>query len=192
MNLDPIDELEARLGVAPRNRVAFGGPPVGGITPLHVETRRQWHGIVGNGRLSLGALIHANTLLFEPGEHFSVLAAVSTEDRVLRAMPWRLSEIGARVASFHRSRPDPERSGHVRFTRELVLTGERYYVQEPVPAELTSGRRVFMHTIAVWQERLPGRRLAGRLFPLVIGTNGRAILVPADHWTPWFLSRWHE
>lgn len=161
--------------------------PDDGLARVFEEQER----IFVQGRVALGALVQANTVLLQDGDVGAPVALVHSADRHFEEHPGELLAIANRI--FRLKRNEPSDSDEERLATFIRDDMARETCLRLAPT-FTGGREVFLATTYVDRRRLPKRWLAQPLFPVLVAPEPRAVCVvlPSQFWPAEWLASWSE
>ncbi|MFD5110057.1 hypothetical protein [Streptomyces cinereoruber] len=137
--------------------------------------------LLAEGRLVWGALVQANSALFERGRDDLPAAVIYSPDAVFDDSPDLLLDIAQKLYRLKGTRQqDPELAA---FSRMLASEMDRE-MQMEVPRRLTGSVTVYCTDIIVARRHLPGRVLNEQVFPLLIAPERTAMtmMLPSRFW----------
>lgn len=147
--------------------------------------------LMREGRVVWSCVVQANYSIWQPGDNDSGYHGVYDVAGALDDRPWVLADVAGALGAMKDTHPaDPElRAAAYRLTDELD-----HCPRHPVPAALTGGIAVNLGAILLHRRRLPGRRLQGKLLPVVIapGRSDFAMVPPLGAWPAELARRWEE
>jgi hypothetical protein len=137
-----------------------------------------------------GALVYANTVLYEPGAEPANAGFVFTFDPALAGDPERLKQVARRCFELHRAAtPDTpalaELHRRCRGWSERLPEGESHvFDRVRVPEIWCDNKETFMTPVAIARDQLPGGVIDRRIYPLLArrGRNESAELLPWSYW----------
>ena len=138
-----------------------------------------------------GALVYANTVLYEPGPEPANAGFVFTFDPALSSDPDRLVELAKRIFDLHREDTPgtpalAELHARCRKWSEDLPEGETHVFDRVQVPEIWSGNKAtFMTGVAIGRNQLPGGVLDRRIFPLLArrDRNESVELLPLSYWS---------
>jgi len=196
--------LAARLGAAPRE------PSEELREAAHLPALPEWleppdalyaavtqHDLLlAEGRLALGYLFMANSVLFEPGDSDAPAGAVYSFDPVVHRFPDKLERTGGRLFAFHGDTGAPVDDPWLRATEDSLRTGFERPMHERVPPEMADGHALFHTSVMVYRDHLPSGQLTDGLVPLLVAPRGTeprtAIIVPGPLWPAPWRAQWEK
>lgn len=154
-----------------------------------MEIFRQQRLLLAEGEIVWGALVQANTLLFQPGPSDHPAMLVYSLDRYFDARPAELRMIGSKVFALKGTEPDdPALNSLARLItdeveRSMGLRLPRVFS----PQELLSA------TFMVFREHVPNGVLSCGLFPILVHPSTQAVLiVPFEFWPTELTILWRD
>lgn len=147
--------------------------------------------LLRQGRVVWGALVQANVGLFEPGrEDLPACLLYGPGDDYDDAVP-ALTELAAEVFRLKDSTPEDTS------LRALAAALTDEYARPSrldVPPRLTRGPQAALTTALLHRAHLPGGRLRGRFFPLLIAPELTpwTLPLPGAFWGPELLTAWRD
>jgi len=149
----------------------------------------QQEAIFRKGRIVWAALVRANEALFSPAEVDLPGVLVYSEDDHFDARPAELRAIGARLAEL---RPGAVEDPLLKELSEHLTRPTVRLRHVPVPASITS-RPVRLTSFMGVRSHLPGARLAGEWFPvLVLHGSAYPLVVPGAFWAAALREAWNS
>jgi hypothetical protein len=135
----------------------------------------------------------ANGELWRPGDDDLPAGAVYSFDPIFDRHPEWLEPIATGLYRFHEGQvaldTDPCASvplaPSVANLRHQLRTGYERPLAQPLPLELSGGRRVFHTTLMLHRAHLPGGYLVGSRLPLLVERrvgDGVAMVLPGELW----------
>ena len=148
---------------------------------------RQWQ---AEAEVVPGALVYANTALYEPGTEPANAGFVFTFDAALAADPDRLKQVAQSCFDLHRAltAPAPALAALQRRCRgwsERLPPGQAHvFDRVQVPEVLCGNEATFMTIVAVSRDALPRGVIDRRIYPLLARSdrNECAALLPWSYW----------
>lgn len=141
------------------------------------------------GRVVWGALVQANSMLFEEGPHDAPMNALYSFDPWYADHPDLLARLGQAIAGL-KGKDVVEHKGLDVIGKTLAAELERHFAQ-PVPLEVTHGREVFLTATMVFRAALPNRVLRDNVFPLCALPGEKVTAIPpSTTWPAELLQRW--
>lgn len=132
------------------------------------------------GRVVWGALVQANTMLFEENNPASCPAEI-IYDKSGRTPPHLLHELAQTLLSFKKQIPDDIPPKLKQYAQHLQ--NERTRFSSELPAPPTTVMSLYAKTIFVWRPHLPDAMLTLPIFPIIINDdNDEAMILPAKFW----------
>ena len=137
-----------------------------------------------------GALVYANTVLYEPGAEPANAGFVFTFDIALAGDPDRLVHVAQCCFELHRE-PTPstpalgELHKRCRGWSERLPDGQSHvFDRVQVPEVLCGNRTTFMTPVTITRDQLPGGVIDRRIYPLLArrDRNESADLLPWSYW----------
>jgi hypothetical protein len=186
-------------------RMAIGAPPrimeadrVAALTPSPpswfrdtdplAEIYYRLDHLLLEGKVVWGALVQANNLLFKVGPNDHPAMTIYAPDRSFDDRPEALKAIASRL--FRLKNTTPEDRDERRLAAAITNEMERG-MGWLVPRSMTGGREVLSTGFMVFRSHIPGRRLQGGWFPLLIHDDTPAVMiVPSQFWPRELVSRW--
>ncbi|WP_211280276.1 hypothetical protein [Streptomyces lushanensis] len=146
------------------------------------EILREQDSLLREGRLVWGALVQANTLLFQPGKDDHPAEVVYSPDAAdFDNNPVRLLDIARSLYSLKGTeQSDPELMA---FSEHLANEMERG-MRMPLPHKLTAGATVYNTAVLISRRHLPDGVLHSSVFPLIIHPEKTAMtmMLPSRYW----------
>jgi hypothetical protein len=140
------------------------------------------------GRVVWGALVQANSLLFEAGPNDHPAMTIYAPDESFDDRPQDLKAIASRL--FRLKNTTPQDRDERRLAAAITNEMERG-MGWMVPRSLTGGCEVLSTGFMVFRRHIPGRRLQSGWFPLLIHDDTPAVMiVPRDFWPRELAIRW--
>jgi hypothetical protein len=140
------------------------------------------------GRIGWGALVQADAAALAPGGDDLPAVVLYSEDEYFDARPAELAALGQRLLELRATGGVSEASRFAQFVRN----DSGRPLGMPVPASLHAREPVLGSLVAI-RAHLPGGRLAGQWFPLLMHPSGVVtMIVPATFWPAPLLAAWNE
>ena len=158
---------------------------------FHAQLAPYHDRVFYEGKVTWGALVMAQPVLFSRGGPDSTGTCVYSFDRQFIVDPTALVRIGGLVGALKKTMPkDPIL---IAFAAE-VRNDEAREIDRMVPPSLTQGRNVRYETVYLQRNRMPTGYLAHTLFPIIISQSQptQPMLLPLDFWAPELIEQWHE
>ena len=158
---------------------------------FHAQLAPYHDRVFYEGKVTWGALVMAQPVLFARGNQDSTGTIVYSFDKQFILDPTALVRIGGLVGALKKTMPkDPTL---IAFAAE-VRNDEAREIDRMVPPSLTQGRNVRYETIYLQRSRMPTAYLAHTLFPIIIAQSQptQPMLLPLDFWAPELIEQWHE
>ncbi|MFO0964130.1 MAG: hypothetical protein U0793_00900 [Gemmataceae bacterium] len=190
-----LAEVRARLGPTPRpfgpgkrsyNRVSM--PPGFPKEDPLFEVFLKQELLMREGKVAWGAIVQANSLLYQPGGDDSPAVAIYCEHADVDERPELLTET---AQALFQLRKQPGKEWDER-QYGLMLKNERdRFMGIKVPAALARGYPMMSASIMVFREHLPTRFLCGTLVPVLTHyTTAAVLIVPHPYWPDALVSQW--
>lgn len=158
---------------------------------FHAQLAPYHDRVYHEGKVTWGALVMAQPVLFSRGGNDSTGTIVYSFDKEFAVQPEMLVRVAGNVGALKKAVPkDPIL---VAFAAE-VRNDEAREIDRMVPHSLTLNRQVRYETIYIQRHRLPTGYLAHTLFPIIISTAQptQPMLLPLDYWAPELVEHWQE
>ncbi|MDM5180564.1 hypothetical protein PO883_25605 [Massilia sp. DJPM01] len=144
--------------------------------------------LLAKGSVVWGALVQANSMLFEPGVHDCPGDLLYSRDPHFDGRPQALKRI-ARAVSSHKSETA---AGAFRIIGQNLAAETVRSFNLPVP-DLLTDQEVLMSSFMAFRKHLPERILSGAWFPALVHPGVRAVMiVPSWFWPPHLLDMWNR
>jgi hypothetical protein len=135
--------------------------------------------LLKEGKIMWGALIQANSLLFEPGDDDCPAFLVYSPDTYFDSRPQELHLIGRKIFSFKETNPsDPK-------LKEVArrVTDEAAYTMGFTLPKVFSDKEIRWVTALVCRRHIPKGILSSGIYPLLTHPSTQAVMiVPCLHW----------
>lgn len=188
------------IGVPPRPMSPFALWCTKMPVPMWVRLRRDLRfreifrnqaNLLKRGRVVWGAVVQANSLLFEPGRIDCPAAILYSLDSRVDQRPDVLTDAASMLFETKgRGVQDPE----VRIFAEKLADEMVMDMKLAVPARLTRGVRCFYTCIMVHRKHLPDRKLSSGLFPILVNPEETeaTMILPSKYWPSAFAESWQS
>lgn len=153
---------------------------------------RSQRPLIERGRVVWGAIVQANSVLFEPRGSSACLPAdaMYCDDESLDAHPGSLVSYAHELFELKGEATTPEMQ---KFSRKLAneTSGD---VKLTIPTGFTEGHPCYLATILIARKHLPGNHLADGLFPMLIlpEETKASMILPRDYWDDRLKEFWLE
>lgn len=133
------------------------------------------------GRIMIGKIVQANTLLFEPGKFDHPAAMVFTEDPYFEENPHKLEEIASSLYKIKgRSTNDEELQKFSDMLEDEIVT----LFNVEVPKKITHGKKVYFTSFMVHRRHLKLGYMDSGIFPVLAlpEKTEASIILPNRYW----------
>lgn len=197
-----FDALRHRLGPPPRANddaltQAFALPerPEWVKPPDNLLlTWARHYDVLRDGRVMIGAVYVANSLLWRHGCPVAPGGVVYTSDRTLERALGTLEGAAGRMYELgYGAQPEPlepQSDPWLRYTQDLVRAEYARPMNALVPPAIAQGYAMYHATLAVFPTFLPHGYLTARVVPLLVIEGAPPLLVPSALWPPELLRLW--
>ncbi len=137
--------------------------------------------ILKEGKVAIGALVQANSLLFEKGKSNHPADFIYSTDPFFLEYPGDLE--GLAHILFQTKGTSGYNPSIQKLADLLADEMERNYCYK-LPRDLLEGKEVYFTTVVVDRNHLPKKKIEGRLMPMLVlpGEEPDAIILPYWHW----------
>jgi hypothetical protein len=143
--------------------------------------------LLTEGRISWGAIVQANKLLFSPGTSDCPAQLLHSHDTHFDARPHQLGHVAERIYELKSTKPTDPR---LQLVAERVTNEIDRAMNWRLPEDLTA-RDVRASIVMVFRKHLPNGVLKQRLVPVLTHPSTEAILiVPFEFWPPEMIGLW--
>ena len=171
------------------NRIAAGKPDWMDQDEPLLEIIHQQKRLLTEGRIVWAALVQANNLLFEEGEHDHPAMLVYSEDPYFESRPHELRAIADKIYQLKSTEPeDPEE----RLVAASVTNEMNRNMGWQLP-DLLTDKKVRAAAFMVFRSHIPNGVLQAVLFPILIHSATDAVMiVPVAFWPLSLTSMWRQ
>ncbi len=135
------------------------------------------------GKIMLGRIVQANSMLFKPGKYDCPAAMIFTEDTFFEENPQKLGEIASNLFEIKGKATEDEELQ--KFSD--ILADEMVPVFNiDVPDKITYGKKVYFTTFMVIRKHLPVGYISNNTFPILAcpEETEATIILPSKYWAP--------
>lgn len=153
-----------------------------------VEVYRRQGMLMREGRVVWGALVQANSMLFQPGINDHPAMVIHSADPIFAEEPDQLAAIARRLFQLKNTTPSEPSE---RQLAEMITDEMQRGMGWSVPKSCTAGRDVTSTTLIVFRSHLSDRILRCSVFPMLTHPETKAVMiVPSKYWPPTFFATW--
>ncbi len=133
------------------------------------------------GKIAIGALVQANTLLFERGKDDCPAAYIYSLD------PYYMEnqeELEALAYGLFDTKGEQGYRPSIQKLADLMADEEERIFAYKLPRDVTEGRNVYFTTVLVARDHLPKRKIIDNLIPMLVleGEQPDAMILPHWYW----------
>lgn len=137
------------------------------------------------GRVVAGAIVQANSALYQPGLHDLPALAIWGEASNWETEPQKLRELAREIAQLSDEKAAAEKTGDgwkdvIRIVKDL----HAFPLHHRLPEDFAEGAPFFLTSLLVWRSQLPFGFLTGGIVPLLVAPPKTPVawIVPARFW----------
>ena len=184
-----LDRNRAAMDAEILQRISAAKPDWMDYAEPLLEIILQQKRLISEGRVVWAALVQANSLLFEAGEHDHPAMLVYSEDPYFEARPHELRAIADKIYQLKSTKPDdPEEqlvAAHVSNEMDRNMGWQ-------LPGLLTD-KNVRAASFMIFRKHIPNGMLEATTFPLLIHPATAAVLiVPVAFWPVSMTALWRQ
>ena len=179
-----IEEVRASFGAAPRRHFFYRhrvGIPywAHGHPPLEDVVKHQSH-LLRHGQIVWGALVQANSRMFSRGSMNAPGSLLYSRHADMVSRPHILTSTAGNLFDV---KGDAGAGGGVQSIADMLGSEFGSTRDLPVPLGMTQGIECYVTNVLFERRHLPGRKLNGSLYPILVDLGmSAAIVVPHWHW----------
>ncbi|WP_374337995.1 hypothetical protein [Leeia sp.] len=146
--------------------------------------------LVQRGRVVWGALVQANSQLFQWGDMDCPAQLVYSPEPSFDAAPQRLRAVGQAIFDLKHTRPD---SPELQVLADSVTQELERSFGLLLPASLGATEDMATSSFMVYRQHLPDGFLRGGVFPILTAPGTRSVMIlPYAYWGPDMLQLWMQ
>ncbi|KNY26179.1 tetratricopeptide repeat protein [Pseudobacteroides cellulosolvens] len=147
------------------------------------DTYRHQRILYRNGRIAIGKIVQANTLLFKAGKDDSPAAMVYSEDPYFEENPDKLKTIASFLYSIKGVKCEDE---DLQIFSDIMQDEVVPLFNFKVPEKITFGKSVYFTSFIVVRNHLPNGYIDFEYFPVIIypEKTEASIILPSKYWIP--------
>jgi hypothetical protein len=160
---------------------------MGGTEDPLAEAVDGWESTLASGELRWAAIVGANERLYEAGGFDHPAIVVWSPDREFDRTPRRLLLLASGIMASIEKAETPQWME----LRELLKDTATRHKRLELPRAKPGSPRLFLSSVLVFREHIPGAQLQQRLVPIRVRDDSFPAIVPYDAWSNQHRAWWH-